>query len=100
GTSMASPHVAGAAALLLQRHPTWTPAQGKSGLTLTGGPASTNDLKAEETQTLRGGGGVVNLPRADATPVFASPVSLSFGLLGANASVTRSVTLTDSGAGG
>ena len=100
GTSMAAPHVAGAAALLLERHPTWTPAQVKSALALTGDPAYTTDLKAEEIPTLRGGGGVVNLPRADATPVFAAPVSFAFGLLGANAAVTRSVGLTDSGLGG
>ncbi|NUT55309.1 MAG: S8 family serine peptidase [Thermoleophilia bacterium] len=100
GTSKAAPHVAGAVALLLQKHPTWTPAQVKSALALTGDPAYSNDLKAEETQTLRGGGGVIDLPRADATPVFASPVSLSFGLLRANASATRSIDLTDSGNGG
>jgi subtilisin family serine protease len=100
GTSMASPHVAGAAALLLQRHPTWTPAQVKSALVLTGDAAYGNDVKSQETPTLRGGGGVVNLPRADATPIFSSPVSLSFGLLRANASLTRSVNLTDSGIGG
>src|SRR5918995_42424 len=100
GTSMAAPHVAGAAALLLQRHSTWTPAQVKSALTLTGTPAFATELKAEETPTLRGGGGVVDLPRADATPLFAAPVGFSFGLLRGNTSVTRSVELTDSGLGG
>ena len=100
GTSMAAPHVSGAVALLLQRHPTWTPAQVKSALALTGDPAYTNDLKAEEVPTLRTGGGVINLPRADATPVFATPVSFGFGLIGPNASLTRSVQLTDSGLGG
>ena len=100
GTSMAAPHVSGAVALLLQRHPAWTPAQVKSALALTGDPAYTNDLKSDEVPTLRGGGGVIDLPRADATPIFSSPVSFSFGLLRSNASLTRSVQLTDSGLGG
>jgi subtilisin family serine protease len=99
GTSMASPHVAGAAALLLQRHPTWTPAQVKSALALTGDAAFVDNRKDAELPTVRGGGGVVNLPRADNPLFFASPVALSFGFVGPTTTVTRQVELTDAGGG-
>ncbi len=99
GTSMASPHVAGGVALLLQRHPTWTPAQVKSALALTGDPAFGNDLKTDEISTVREGGGVIDLPRADSPLVFAAPVALSFGLVGPGAHLVQPVALTDAGGG-
>jgi subtilisin family serine protease len=96
GTSMASPHVAGAAALLKQRHPTWTVAQIKSALVLTGNPVHARGGEAPPT---REGGGMIWLPRADQPLVFASPTSFSLGYVRRGRSVQRRVALTDAGGG-
>ena len=98
GTSMASPHVAGAAALLRQRHPTWTVAQIKSALVLTGVPVYQEGTRTE-VSTTREGGGMINLPRADAPLVFASPTRISLGVLKRGDQASESVRLTDAGDG-
>jgi subtilisin family serine protease len=95
GTSMAAPHVAGAAALLRQRHRTWTAGQVKSALVQTGTPVA----DPSDARPVREGGGLVDLQKADAPLVFASPTNLSFGLLRRGASVTRTITLEDAGGG-
>src|SRR5688572_14450404 len=99
GTSMAAPHVAGAAALLRQRHPTWTPAQVKSALATTGDRAFQDEGRTTEAPTTREGGGIVNLPRADVPLLFTAPVALSFGLVPAATTATQTLTLSDAGGG-
>jgi subtilisin family serine protease len=97
GTSMASPHVAGAAALLAERHPSWTVAQIKSALAQTGDPVLSST--GSEVPTTREGGGMVDLPRADVPLLFAAPTGLSFGLVTPSASAARDVALSDAGGG-
>jgi subtilisin family serine protease len=98
GTSMATPHVAGAAALLLQRHPSWTPEQVKSALVLTGVPVL--GASGRQVSPLRQGGGGIALAEADQPQLFASPTSISFGFLHRGQTLARSVELTDAGGGG
>jgi hypothetical protein len=71
----------------------------KSALALTGDTAWADDRRAKELTTVRAGGGVVNLPRADNPLFFAAPVALSFGLVGPTTSQTQQVELTDAGGG-
>jgi hypothetical protein len=99
GTSMASPAVAGAAALLHQRHPTWTPAQIKSALVLTGRPVFNDTAHKHPTSVLAAGGGMIDVQAADAPGIFAAPSGVSFGLLRPNHGETREIELSDAGGG-
>jgi minor extracellular serine protease Vpr len=102
GTSMATPHVAGAAALLIARHPDWTPAEIKSSLMSTAGPAWGNTARTQEASVLLEGAGLINVPRADDPKLFLSPVSLSFGDLdvrGGSARGSKLLDVQDAGGG-
>ena len=79
GTSMAAPHVAGAAALLLQRHPGWSPHQVKSALVSTAAPAWADTARTVEAPVLTAGGGLTDVVAANDPKLFTDPVSLSFG---------------------
>ena len=98
GTSMAAPHVAGAAALLLQRHPGWTVEQVKSALELTGRPVL-SVAQGVETPTIREGGGLIYLPTANNPLIFAEPTGISFGLVKVGTKATRTIRFTDAGGG-
>ena len=95
GTSMASPHVAGAAALLVQRHPQWTVAQVKSALVQTG--TALHDELGRTLGPQLQGGGLVSLARADRPLLFVEPSSVSFGLLRRATSTRGSLQLADAG---
>ncbi|MEZ5532783.1 MAG: S8 family serine peptidase [Steroidobacteraceae bacterium] len=77
GTSMASPHVAGAAALLRQEHPDLKPAAIKALL-----QNSTVDSNASgDTDLMRQGVGALRVDRAAALESYAAPAGVSFGRL-------------------
>jgi subtilisin family serine protease len=99
GTSMATPHVAGSAALLLQLHRSWTPAQVKSALVATAGPAWGDTARTQEAPVPLEGGGLVSLPAATDPRLFTAPTSLSFQDVAPGGSKTLLVQLSDAGNG-
>ena len=103
GTSFSAPHVSGAAALLIQRHSSWTPQQVKSALMSTAGPAFGDTVLTQEASVLIQGAGLVRVGAADKPLIFTDPQSLSFGYLPAAAtspaSTAISVTVSDAGDG-
>lgn len=93
GTSMATPHVAGAAALLAQAHPGWKATRLKDALVSTAHADTDLSVYAQ-------GGGRVDVARAVAQHVYASGIA-DFGVQSttgpAQPPVTRTVTYTNDG---
>ena len=95
GTSMAAPHVAGAAALIEQIHPDWSPAWIKSALMSTSKYLDIYTIRQTvPAQPLDMGAGRLDLTNAADPGVILDPPSLSFGqvLNGEVGSLTVKVT--------
>lgn len=92
GTSMAAPHVAGAAALLKQAHPDWTPEQVKAALMNT---AKLLYNGKQPYHVYEQGAGRIQLEQALHPPFLIYPSSLSFGLVRSSQGHTvRTITVT------
>ncbi|HEV2782809.1 MAG TPA: S8 family serine peptidase [Actinophytocola sp.] len=90
GTSMAAPHVAGAAAILLQQHPDWPAGRLKPALMSTARPTA---------GVFEQGAGRVDVARAVTQNVTATGGSVNFGFLAwpQNGPVTRTVGYRNDG---
>jgi subtilisin family serine protease len=94
GTSMSTPHIAGSAAVLLDLHPDWSPAQVKSAL------VNRADLVIKDAVTgthdvgpTAQGGGRENLSVAADATTWMDPVSASFGKVTVGHPTSVTITL-------
>ena len=99
GTSMATPHLAGAAAVVRGQHPTWAAAQVRSAIVNTAETGSVTDFDSPDvvTDVQIVGAGQVDLDSAVAAGVALDPVSVSYGAVpsGSGQTRTKAVTLTN-----
>ncbi|MFB6784969.1 S8 family serine peptidase [Streptomyces sp. NPDC056352] len=91
GTSMATPHVSGAAAILVQRHPDWSADRLKQVLVST--------AKQGSYTAYQGGNGRVDVPKAIGAEVYSSPAVVSMGKKSAeSAPVTKTIDYVNTSA--
>ena len=94
GTSMAAPHVTGAAALLMQLHNNWSTADIKSAMMSTSKYIDMYNDDGTPAQPLDMGAGRLDVAAAMDPGVLLSPPSLSYGVVPTGTQMTIAVNVT------
>ena len=94
GTSFAAPLVAGAAALVLQAHPTWTALQVKSALVNYAAQTVTADDNGNNVDVQEIGGGLLDANAAVTASVTAVPSTLSYGYVSSKTTFPANIPVT------
>ena len=98
GTSFSTPIVSGAAALVIQKHPTFTSGQIKSAIVNTAAQTVTTDDSGNLVDIRSTGGGLLDTNAAVNTTVTVVPASLSFEFVAqAKLPVTIPLAITNTG---
>jgi subtilisin family serine protease len=98
GTSFATPLIAGAAALVKQRHPEFTPDQIKSALMSTANGSVLTDEGLNPVDARWTGAGKVDAGAAMATGIVVTPGSVSFGTIRPNSvPQSREIRISNTG---